>query len=81
MGSVTAVFNNGRIELAHPVDWPNGTQVEVTPIPTQTPRAARGRIAFPLIHSAQPGTLSSEAVRAAEEAAILQEDRARANPL
>jgi len=32
MGSVTATFRNGRIELAEPVDWPDGTQVEVTPV-------------------------------------------------
>ena len=32
MESITAVFHNGRIELAQPVDWPDGTRVEVTPI-------------------------------------------------
>lgn len=32
MGSITAVFHNGQIELPQPVDWPDGTQVEVTPI-------------------------------------------------
>ena len=32
MGSVTATFRNGRIELAQEVDWPDGTQVEVTPL-------------------------------------------------
>jgi hypothetical protein len=26
------VVHNGRIELAQPVDWPDGTQDEVTPI-------------------------------------------------
>ena len=38
MGSITAVFHNGRIELAQPVDWPDGTQVEVTPINNVTAR-------------------------------------------
>ncbi len=38
MGSVTAVFHNGRIELAQPVDWPDGTQVEVTPINNPQPQ-------------------------------------------
>ncbi len=32
MQSVTATFHNGRLELAEPVDWPDGTQVEVTPL-------------------------------------------------
>ncbi|MGO8751629.1 MAG: hypothetical protein ACLQNE_37285 [Thermoguttaceae bacterium] len=32
MGSVVATFRNGRVELAVPVDWPDGTRVEVTPI-------------------------------------------------
>jgi hypothetical protein len=40
MGSVTAVFHNGRIELAQPVDWPDGTQVEVTPVtPADKPQS------------------------------------------
>lgn len=34
----------------------------------QTPAAARQWIVFPLIHSAQPGTLGVEQVQAAEEA-------------
>jgi hypothetical protein len=41
----------------------------------------RRRIAFPLLHSSQPGALSAEAVRAAEEAAAGQEDAARAGTL
>lgn len=40
--------------------------------------AARGRVVFPLHHSARPGVLSLERVRAAEEAAARQEDDARA---
>jgi len=32
MQSVTATFRNGRVELAAPVDWPNGTKVEVRPL-------------------------------------------------
>lgn len=39
MGSVTAVFRNGRIELAVPVDWLEGTQVEVTPLGSVPGRA------------------------------------------
>jgi hypothetical protein len=38
MGSVTAVFRNGRIELAEAVDWPDGTRVEVTPLGSTPPR-------------------------------------------
>ncbi len=34
MDSVPATFRNGRVELAAPVDWPDGTQVEVTPVVT-----------------------------------------------
>ncbi len=33
MQSVTATFRNGRVELTAPVDWPNGTPVEVRPLP------------------------------------------------
>ncbi|MGD0900730.1 MAG: hypothetical protein ABR915_23100 [Thermoguttaceae bacterium] len=47
----------------------------------QTPIASRQRIAFPLHHSAQPGTLSVEQVRVGEEAAAQQEDAARARAL
>jgi hypothetical protein len=32
MESVTAVFRNGRVELAEPVNWAEGTQVQVTPL-------------------------------------------------
>ena len=32
MESITAVIHNGRIELAQPVEWPDGTRVEVRPI-------------------------------------------------
>jgi hypothetical protein len=32
MQRVTATFRNGRLELSQPVDWPDGTQVEVSPI-------------------------------------------------
>jgi hypothetical protein len=32
MQSVTATFRNGQVELIQKVDWPDGTQVEVTPI-------------------------------------------------
>jgi hypothetical protein len=36
MQNATAVFRNGRIELAEPVDWPDGTPVEVHPITAET---------------------------------------------
>ena len=39
------------------------------------------RITFPLLRIAQPGVLSAETVRAAEEAAAQQEDSARAGAL
>jgi hypothetical protein len=80
MESVAAVFHDGRIELVQPVDWPDGTQVEVRPLQPQTSRLRR-RVNFPLIHSAQPGTLSADDVRAAEDAANLQEDAARADTM
>jgi hypothetical protein len=34
MRNVTATFRNGRVELAEPVDWPEGTPVEVRPVAT-----------------------------------------------
>ena len=45
----------------------------------ETHPTARERIAFPLHHSARPGVLSAQRVRAAEEAAAQQEDGARAS--
>ena len=32
MQTVLATFRNGHVELAIPVDWPEGTTVEVVPI-------------------------------------------------
>ena len=32
MESMTATFRNGRLELAEPVNWPDGTRVQVTPM-------------------------------------------------
>jgi len=40
MASVTAIFRNGHIELVEPVDWPDGTRVEVTPV--QSPPSRTG---------------------------------------
>jgi hypothetical protein len=40
MRGVTAVFRNGQIELAEPVNWPDGTRVEVTPVDMPQPRMA-----------------------------------------
>jgi hypothetical protein len=81
MGSVTAVFHNGRVEFAQPVDWPDGTQVEVTPILHRRSIAGHKRATFPLHRSSQPGTLTVEQVRAAEEAVAQQEDASRAGTL
>jgi hypothetical protein len=39
MESVTAVYRGGQLELSEPVDWPDGTQVEVTPVGSRQPRA------------------------------------------
>ena len=47
----------------------------------ETRMGGRQRIAFPLHHSARPGTLNVAQVRAAEEAAAQQEDAARAGAL
>jgi hypothetical protein len=47
----------------------------------ETRVGGRQRIAFPLHHSARPGTLSVEEVRGAEEAAAQQEDATRAGTL
>ena len=38
MSKVKGVYQNGRIELLEPVDWPDGTRVEVTLIATDTSR-------------------------------------------
>jgi hypothetical protein len=38
MKTITAEYRNGRIELVEPVDWPDGTQVRVTPIESAQPR-------------------------------------------
>ena len=40
MQRVTATFRQGRVELTEPVDWPEGTRVEVTPIPGGQPRGS-----------------------------------------
>ena len=37
MDSVQATFRNGQLELAQPVDWPEGTRVEVVPLLTPPP--------------------------------------------
>jgi hypothetical protein len=33
MHAVQATFRNGRLELMHAVDWPDGTRAEVIPLP------------------------------------------------
>ena len=32
MHHVTAIFRNGRVELAEDVNWPDGTRLEVVPV-------------------------------------------------
>lgn len=36
MDSVQATFQDGQLRLAQQVDWPEGTVVEVTPLPTNS---------------------------------------------
>ena len=38
MKTATATFQNGRLQLTSHVDWPDGTQVEVRPITSGSPR-------------------------------------------
>lgn len=40
MHIATATFQNGRLELSEPVDWPDGTLVEVIPLGKLLPRDA-----------------------------------------
>ena len=41
MQKVTATFQNGRVELAEPVDWPEGIRVEVRPLGPPDPERPR----------------------------------------
>lgn len=47
----------------------------------ETRVAGHQRIAFPLVHSARPGTLGTEEVLAARDVAAEQEDSARAGSM
>lgn len=38
MQSAIATFRNGRVELTEDVDWPDGIQVEVMPVPAAEER-------------------------------------------
>ncbi len=38
MKSAKGMIRNGRVELLQDVDWPNGTQVQVTPISNSVPK-------------------------------------------
>ena len=40
MTTITAIVRNGRLELAQPIDLPNGTEVEVL-LPEQASRTTR----------------------------------------
>jgi len=46
MQSATATYRNGRVELTKSVDWPDGTQVEVTPL--DTPNRRRREVKAPM---------------------------------
>jgi hypothetical protein len=46
MHNVTATFRNGRVELMEPVDWPDGTCVEVRPV--AVPGGERSRLGPPM---------------------------------
>ncbi|HUG70892.1 MAG TPA: antitoxin family protein [Pirellulaceae bacterium] len=38
MNVATAIYRNGRLELTSPVDWPEGTPVEVKPVRSRRQR-------------------------------------------
>ena len=40
MRAVQATIRNGRLELMHPVDWPDGTRAEVIPLLNTEPSSA-----------------------------------------
>jgi hypothetical protein len=46
MQNVTATFRNGRVELAEPLDWPEGILVEVRPL--DAPKLVRARALPPM---------------------------------
>ena len=58
MGRITAVFRNGQLELGEPVDWPDGTQVEVTPV--QSPPSRTGWPWLPPLDVGEFRELTSE---------------------
>ena len=37
MVGILATFRGGRVELSTPVGWPEGTELEVVPIPPRVP--------------------------------------------
>ena len=37
MQGITATVHNGKIELDGLANWPDGTKVEITPVPAETP--------------------------------------------
>ena len=45
MNVATAIYRNGRLELTSPVDWPEGTPVEVKPV--QSSRQQPSWLALP----------------------------------
>ncbi|HUG68891.1 MAG TPA: hypothetical protein VMM76_14175 [Pirellulaceae bacterium] len=45
MNIATAIYRNGRLELTSPVDWPEGTPVEVKP--AQSPRQQPSWLSLP----------------------------------
>jgi hypothetical protein len=40
MNVATAIYRNGHLELTSPVDWPDGTSVEVKPVRVSQQRSS-----------------------------------------
>ncbi|MBC8874725.1 MAG: hypothetical protein H8E44_35255 [Planctomycetes bacterium] len=58
MHSATATFRNGRLELTAAVDWPDGTQVEVTPL--TSPQQRQSWLSLPPLDVGQFRELTSD---------------------
>ena len=57
MRSATATFRNGRLELTSAVNWPDGTQVEVTPL--TSPQQRQSWLSLPPLDVGQFRELTS----------------------
>ena len=58
MRSATATFRNGRLELTSAVNWPDGTQVEVTPL--TSPPQRQSWLSLPALDVGQFRELTSD---------------------